>query len=155
MENSSSGTPPKSVHVKVDCPQVSELYEEIEKVKRQIDDLLATSDPNNPEVKANLKKMKQIKKFLTKKTAQGGGHSFLSLRRKRKQDIKNAINSILQDEPTHPDHDGLSVTSSEIIESIGAFSDKPKIVCIDVDDSFVHGVDCVISLWNEIKRHIH
>ncbi|KAG5670731.1 hypothetical protein PVAND_000975 [Polypedilum vanderplanki] len=149
-EQSISHKKDSNLHVKVDCPsQITDLYDEIEKVKKQIDELLINSDPNDPQVKNNVKKMKQIKKFLTKKTAQGGS-SFLSLKRKKKQDIKNAINSILQDNADNDNHEILSVTSSELIETFEDIREKPKIVCLDIDDTFVHAADCIISFWNKI-----
>jgi hypothetical protein len=156
MEKTAINKRPSTVHIKTDCQQMDELNEEIERVKRQIDELLEGASSNDPAVKANVKKFKQIKKFLTKKTTSHhhGGFGFLSMRRKKKQDIKNAINSILQS-TTVDDHDDLSsVTSSELFETFASLGTKPNIASANIDDSVICGVECALSLWEQIKLHI-
>lgn len=121
-----------------------DVRHEITKLIKQTDELIEKLPTENPDHKIQIKKLKEIKKFLTKKTEPSSSSFFSRMR------------SNSQHRMVHYGEDNNSEASpSEILYFDDHHEPRQEIVHdlvnMNLDDSILHAVDDLITIFNFCK----
>lgn len=116
------------------------VTQEIEKLSRQINELLEKIPKDDPEYKSNAKKLYEIKKLLERKTDFSGNFMEKLLPRKKKVIVSAKDGTYGEVE--------IETSPSEFFgEQIPAPQD---LINMNVDDSILHLVDVIISAYKAV-----
>lgn len=115
-----------------------DVLTEIQQVLKDIENLLASRPSNDPDYKENVKKLNEIKNFLSKKMDPNRRGILGKFRRNRGR--------IQLRTPSGTDL--IEATPSELMMDEEFYEDpKPDIVNMNLDDSILKGVDDLISAY--------
>lgn len=134
MASTTPITGPSKTNVQLPPDSSINIFKEIEKILKEIDELIARAPHDDPDYKANMKKLIEIKKFLEKKIKQLSGSNAsifdrMGLRKKKTQLAMNGAQEII----TEPSQDLMN---------------------INIDDSILDVVDRIIDTYHFIKSII-
>lgn len=134
--SSSSG---RQVTIAAENLNVSTVMEELDKITKEIEELQVRNvGEDDPEYKENAKKLLQIRKYLKKKTKPATPS---------KMKFWNKFKRIRQMRPSD-----MEQTPSEMMEIEIVQGGSSNYSSYSVDDAFLYGAECILSLLNMIKN---
>lgn len=125
--------------------QTRDVLSEIEKVKKEINDILEKAPKDDPAYTANVKKLVEIKAYLERKT-DSGRPNWINKIRRRKRNVNFSSSYAEEDKLMDP------TTSSEFsFEEFEQHEHPQDLANINLDDSILYGIESAICAYHFIK----
>lgn len=116
------------------------VMKEIEKLQKEIDDLIAKAPRDDPEYKSSMKKLGEIKKFLAKKAHPSSVTNLLQRMSKQKKRVN----------VTPSDENEIFESRSDV--SVDQDDANQDLTVMHVDDSILYGIECILSAYDFIRQ---
>jgi hypothetical protein len=122
---------------------VTTVMDEIDRIAKEIEELqIRNIGTDDPEYKENAKKLLQIRKYLAKKTKPATPSTTKTLWNKIKE---------LRHRRGHVRPSNMEPTPSELMEIATEQGGSSNYLNYSVDDAFMYGAECMLSLLNMIR----